>query len=161
MNILTVAKSTKNMMIKPTTAKMFQSLFHQNFQRCISSSTNTSVQVQTLKQKQYQIMHTLGILGAFSCITAAVAMSPLDEFEKLDPKNDCYHRHLHPRWMVGIGDCQKSWSRSQGDNVHRWWRVSPIINKRKIRRYNLLTKKGKEVKYAKKSIDYDSEALTE
>jgi|EP01083_Nonionella_stella_P002486 hypothetical protein len=38
-----------------------------------------------------------GILAAYISITAIVAMSPLDEFEKIDPKNDCYHRHLHPR----------------------------------------------------------------
>lgn len=49
------------------------------------------------KEQHYPIVSAVGILGAFIAVTAAVAVSPLDEFEKIDKNNICYHRHLHPR----------------------------------------------------------------
>ena len=39
------------------------------------------------EQQSHQITHAAGV----------IALLPLDEFEKLDPENVCYHRHLHPR----------------------------------------------------------------
>lgn len=49
------------------------------------------------EQRSHQNTHAAGVVGALMSISAMIALLPLDEFEKLDPKNVCYHRHLHPR----------------------------------------------------------------
>ena len=49
------------------------------------------------EQQSHQITHAAGVVGALMLISAIIALLPLDEFEKLDPENVCYHRHLHPR----------------------------------------------------------------
>lgn len=49
------------------------------------------------KERQHQVLTSAGVLSAYLALGTMVALSPLDEFEKSDTKNFCYHRHFHPR----------------------------------------------------------------
>mmetsp|Transcript_10272 Transcript_10272/g.13000 ORF Transcript_10272/g.13000 Transcript_10272/m.13000 type:complete len:91 (-) Transcript_10272:381-653(-) len=64
---------------------------------CSESSSFAKSRHSYSKIKQLKSIHTVGIISALCSITGIVAMSPLDDFEKNDLKNDCYHNHLHPR----------------------------------------------------------------
>mmetsp|Transcript_9481 Transcript_9481/g.13942 ORF Transcript_9481/g.13942 Transcript_9481/m.13942 type:complete len:88 (+) Transcript_9481:179-442(+) len=51
-----------------------------------------------LKSRSHsQTIHAIGLISALTVITGVVAMAPLDELERIDQENDCYHHHLHPR----------------------------------------------------------------
>ena len=63
----------------------------------VSFFTNNVGKEQQQQRGQNQFIHGVGVVGALMSVTAMVALSPLDEFEKVDPENVCYHRHLHPR----------------------------------------------------------------
>jgi flagellar motor component MotA len=65
--------------------------------RSVSLFTNNVGKEQQQLQPKNQLIHGMGVAGALMSVTAMVALSPLDEFEKVDPDNVCYHRHLHPR----------------------------------------------------------------
>lgn len=65
--------------------------------RSVSLFTNNVSKEQQQQQGRNQLIHGIGVVGALMSVTAMVALSPLDEFEKVDPENVCYHRHLHPR----------------------------------------------------------------
>mmetsp|Transcript_4681 Transcript_4681/g.5389 ORF Transcript_4681/g.5389 Transcript_4681/m.5389 type:complete len:81 (-) Transcript_4681:383-625(-) len=64
--------------------------------RTLATFPRTQFHLPTPPTKS-QTVHCVGVVATLGGITAGIAMSPLDEFEKIDRNNDCYHHHLHPR----------------------------------------------------------------
>ena len=45
----------------------------------------------------HRIIHAIATISWFGVATGAILTAPLDELKSYDPKNGCYHSHLHPR----------------------------------------------------------------
>jgi len=51
---------------------------------------------QTPSSKK-NLIHASGVMAALGAVMTGISMTPLDEFERTEKNNVCYHHHLHPR----------------------------------------------------------------